>query len=89
MRAAAAHHLAEDVFEHIAEAAGHVAERIAAARAGRAHAAFEGGMAEAVIGGALLIVLQDVIGFVDFLELDFGGVVARIRSGWNCIASLR
>ena len=38
-------------------------------------------MAEAVIGGALLIVLQDVIGFVDFLEFDFGGVVAGIPVG--------
>ena len=79
--AAAAHHLAENILEHIAEAA-EIAERIAAARAGRrAHAAFEGGMAETVIGGALLIVLQDVIGFVDFLELDFGGVVAGILVG--------
>jgi len=54
------------------------AERIAAARAGSAHAAFKGGVAEAVVSRALLIVLQDVIGFVDFLELEFGGVVARI-----------
>ena len=38
-------------------------------------------MAEAVIGGALLIVLQDVIGFVDFLELRFGLLVARIAVG--------
>ena len=44
-------------------------------------ALFEGGMAEAVIGRAPLIVLQDVIGFVDFLELDFGCVVAGIAVG--------
>ena len=35
-------------------------------------------MAEAVIGGALVAVLQDFIGFVDFLELDFAGGIARI-----------
>ena len=73
----AAHHLAEQVFKDVAEAA-EIAERIAAARAGAAHSPLEGAMAEAVIGGALLIVLQDVIGFVDFLELDLGGVVVRI-----------
>ncbi|MHC2306624.1 hypothetical protein ACVIJ1_003094 [Bradyrhizobium elkanii] len=35
-------------------------------------------MAEAVIGGALVAVLQDLIGFVDFLEPDFAVGVARI-----------
>ena len=60
------------------EAAGEI-ERIGAGA--RAHAAFERGMAEAVIGGALLIVLQDVIGFADFLEFDFGGGVAGIAVG--------
>ena len=35
-------------------------------------------MAEAVIGGALVAVLQDLIGLVDFLELDFAGGIARI-----------
>ena len=77
--ALAAHHLAEDVLEHIAEAAGEIPERRAAARTGRsAHAAFKGGVAIAVIGSALVVVLQDVIGLVDFLELDLGGVVAGI-----------
>src|SRR5262249_9028699 len=57
----AAHHLAEQVFEHIAKAAGEVAEGAARTPA----PAFEGGMTEAVIGGTLLIVLQDVIGLVD------------------------
>ena len=33
------------------------------------HALLERGMAEAVIGGALVAVLEDVIGLVDFLEL--------------------
>src|SRR5882672_10715852 len=35
-------------------------------------------MAEPVIGGALVAVLEDFVGFVDFLETDFAGGVARI-----------
>ena len=35
-------------------------------------------MAEAVVGGALLVVLQDVVGLVDFLELRLGLLVAGI-----------
>ena len=35
-------------------------------------------MAEPVIGGALLRVLERVIGLADFLELGFGLVIARI-----------
>src|ERR1043166_8269688 len=38
-------------------------------------------MAVAVIGGALLAVLEDLVGFVDFLELHFAGGVARIFVG--------
>src|SRR5262249_3726516 len=71
---AAAAELAEQVLEDVAEG-GREIERIALRPSA---ALLEGGMAEAVIGGALLLVLQDVIGFVDFLELDLGGVVARI-----------
>src|SRR5262249_28196171 len=41
-----------------------------------AAAIFEGGMAEAVIGRALLAVREDLIGLVEFLELDLGGLVA-------------
>ena len=52
-------------------------------------ALLERGMAEAVIGGALVAVLQDFIGFVDFLEADFAGGIARILSGCHFIASLR
>src|SRR6185312_6243509 len=43
-----------------------------------ATAALEGGVAEAVIGRALLIVLQDVIGLADVLETLLGLLVARI-----------
>jgi hypothetical protein len=35
-------------------------------------------MAVAVIGGALLAVLENLVGFVDFLEFHFAGGVARI-----------
>ena len=35
-------------------------------------------MTEAVIGGALVAVLEDVVGLVDFLELVFAVVVTRI-----------
>ena len=38
-------------------------------------------MAEAVIGGALLRILQDLVGLVDFLELHLGGVVAAVPVG--------
>jgi hypothetical protein len=78
---AAWHDVAEEILEHFREAAGEVAERIAGARARRPHAALERGMAEAVIGGPLLVVLQDVIGLVDFLEAHFGGVIAGIAVG--------
>jgi hypothetical protein len=35
-------------------------------------------MAEPVIGRALVAVLEDFVGFVDFLETDFAGGIARI-----------
>src|SRR3979490_3409377 len=35
-------------------------------------------MAEPVIGGALVAVLENLVGFVDFLEADFAGGIARI-----------
>ena len=38
-------------------------------------------MAEAIVSRALLLVLQDVIGFVDFLELVFAILVARVAVG--------
>ena len=44
-----------------------------------AHAAvLEGGMTEPVVGGALVAVLEDVVGLVEFLELVFAVGVARI-----------
>ena len=53
-----------------------------------AHAAFEGRVAEAVIGGALLRVLQHVIGFVDFLEFVLGRLVAGIGIGMILLGEL-
>src|SRR5215216_330787 len=38
-------------------------------------------MPEAIVSGALLIVLEDVIGFVDFLEPVFAVLVAGIAVG--------
>jgi hypothetical protein len=35
-------------------------------------------MAEAIVGSALVAVLEDFVGFVDFLETNFAGLVARI-----------
>src|SRR5260221_12183888 len=45
-------------------------------------------MAEAVVGRALLAVLEDVVGLVDFLEFDFGGVVAGIAIGMQLFGEL-
>ena len=69
--AAAAGHVAEQALEDVAEAAFEVEAAGKAARAGTA-ALLERGMAEAVVSAALLVVLQHVVGLVDFLELGFG-----------------
>ena len=70
--AALAHEFAEHLVEDIGEARGKAEIAVAAALA----AILEGGMAEAVIGGALLILLQDVIGLADVLEALLGFLVA-------------
>ncbi len=70
----AAHELAEQVVEHIGEIA---AEVEPARRAVAAAAMLEGGMAETVIGRALVVILEDVVGLVDFLETVFGGLRRR------------
>ena len=72
---AAAHEIAEHLLEDVGEAG---AETRIAAMAAHAAAALEGGVAEAVVGRALLLVLQDVIGFADVLELLLGFLVARV-----------
>ena len=77
----AAHHVAEDVFENI----GKSASTAKAVTATAAHAAiFERGMAEAVVGGTLLGILQNLICLADFLELAFGlgivGIAVRVKA---------
>ena len=76
---AATHELAEHLLEDVAHAAGGL-EIEAAAEAALA-ALFERCMAVTVIGGALLVVFQDVVGFVDFLELGFACLSPGLRSG--------
>ena len=49
--------------------------------AGAGPAMLEGGVAEAVIGGALVGVLEDLVGLVDFLEAMLAALVARIAIG--------
>src|SRR5438270_908057 len=73
---AAAH--AEQIFENIREARGKI--RAEAVRLSGA-ALLECRMAEPVVSGALLLVLQDVIGFVDFLEMMLAILVAGIAIG--------
>ena len=47
-------------------------------RRAAAHAVLECGMAETVIGGALVRVLEDLVGLVDFLEAMLGVLIAGI-----------
>ena len=47
----------------------------------RAAMAVEGGVAELVVGGALLRVLQGLVGLVQLLELLLGGLVAGVAVG--------
>src|SRR6185369_9352848 len=74
--AAAAH--PEQVLEDVGEAGGEVgAEAVRLAGA----ALLESRMAEAVVGRALLSILQDVVGLVDFLEMVLTILVAGIAVG--------
>ena len=78
-RTSTAHHLAEDILEDVGEpAAGKTGTGTTAA----AHAALlEGGVAETVIGGALLGILQGLVGLVDLLEFLLGVRIAGILVG--------
>src|SRR6516225_8850793 len=77
LAAPAAHELAEHLVENVGEAAGCETETARAMPS----ALFEGGMTKAVIGGALLIVLEDIVGFADILESLLGALVAGIAIG--------
>src|SRR5690606_36386398 len=69
---------AEDALENIGERRTEIA---AEARPAATHALLESGMAEPIIGGALVAVLEHVIGFVDFLEALLAFGVAGIAIG--------
>jgi hypothetical protein len=71
--AAAGHEVAENVVEDLRHRGGEIASE-----AVRAAAMLEGRVAEAVIGGALLRVLEALIGLADLLELQLRGGVAGI-----------
>src|SRR5262249_50214145 len=68
---------AEQIFENVGEG-GREAGAEAAGMAAAYAALLERRMAEAVIGGALLAVFQDLISFVDFLEADLALGIAGI-----------
>ena len=74
-RRAAAEEVAEDVAEDVLEAGGGEIE------AAEAAALLEGGVAEAVVLGALLGIAQHLVGLGGFLEALLGGLVAGIAVG--------
>src|SRR5262249_12710169 len=73
--ATAAH--AEQVIEGVGEGGRDIAEAVGRAGAGM----LEGGVAEAVIGRALVGILEDLVGLVDLFEADFATLVAGIAIG--------
>ena len=74
--AALTHELAEHLIEDVGEAGAEI--EASGASTGRSRALLERGVAEPVIGRTLLLVLQDVVGLVDFLELALGLRITRI-----------
>ena len=82
LAAATAHEIAEQVLENIRHGGIEFgAEAGAAGPMPAARAIFKGLVAEAVIGGFFLRIFQNIVGFADFLELGFSGLVARIGIG--------
>src|SRR6202008_1707006 len=69
---------AEEIVEDVGESRGHVTE---AAGRPRSAAVLEGRMSEAVIGCALVRVLEDFVGLVDLLETSLAALVAGIAIG--------
>ena len=76
--APAAHELAEQVVEDVRHRGGEVGPEAGPAAP---VAAVEGGVAELVVGRALLRVLQGLVGLVELLELVLGGLVAGVAVG--------
>src|SRR5262249_17145652 len=64
----------ENAFEQVGECRAEIGAETRAA----AHAMLERGMTKPVIGGALVRVFEDLVGFVDFLETVLGRLVAGI-----------
>ena len=75
---ASTHHLAEDVVEDVGHRRGEVAAESARSRPA---AVLEGRMAEPVVGGPLLRVLQHFVGFAELLELHLRLGITRIAVG--------
>src|SRR5260370_486942 len=73
--ASAAH--TEQIIEDIGKGRSHVAETVGRAGAGM----LESGVAEAVVGRALVGMLEDLVGLIDLLEADFAALVAGIAIG--------
>ena len=73
--AAAAHEIAEEIVEDIGKTVGEIVP------VGTTHAAVECRMPEAVVCRALLLVLENLVGFVDLLELDLGRRIIRVAVG--------
>src|SRR5262249_21068973 len=71
-----AHDLAEHLVEDVGKATGGEAETTWVSAT-----LLKGGMAEAIIGGTLLIVFKDVVSFVEVLEFLLGVLVAGIAIG--------
>ena len=66
--APSAHELAEQVIEDV----GHRGGEVGPEAAGAAAAVLECGVAEVIVGGALLRILQDLVGLVQLLEAHLG-----------------
>src|SRR5207253_5400264 len=81
----ATHDLAEEIVEDIGKRRGKIEPE---AIGPPAAAVLEGGMAEAVVSGALLAVLQDVIGFADFLETGPAAVIVGVAVGMKLLGKL-
>jgi len=69
---------AEQIIEYVGKGGGEI--RAEACR-GAAHAVLEGGVAETIVGGALVGVFEDFVGLVDFLEPVFRVLVTWIAVG--------
>jgi len=68
---------AEDTLKNVGESRSEIGSEAVSAHP----TVFEGSVAETVIGGALVAVLEDIVGLVYFLEAVFAILVTRIAIG--------